>query len=92
MFNNSAMAYKDSDYTEVITITRWPKRYFWSWTHLGAEFMSAFVFPSAAIAWALASTFIDSKGNGGIMEDLSSKWLLLSWLLQNRKESSLIPT
>ena len=57
MFDYLAMAYNDSDYTIVIAGVRWLKRTF-SLIYIGAGVMSAFVFLSAAVAQALASTFV----------------------------------
>jgi len=50
-----------SDYTIVIALVCWCKPViFGAETHLGGGVMGAFVFLSAAIAWALAWTFIGS--------------------------------
>ena len=52
------MAYKDSDYTVMITVV--PTYVVGVETHLGIGVMSTFVFPQAAISRALASTFVGS--------------------------------
>ena len=54
MFGYLAMSYKDSDYTVVIALVCWPKRmnFLVLKLTLGCRIMSAFVFPSTAIARA----------------------------------------